>query len=104
MRDQRRAFLRNLAGSFVLEGKIKTTEVRAKTIRSFVEKAITKGKRQELSTYRQLLRKFPKNAARKIFYELAPKYKHRSGGYTRITKLGPRASDGARMAILEFVA
>lgn len=102
-RDQRKAFLRALAGQFISHGKIKTTEARAKELRGIVERAITKGKAQNLQAERHLLRVLPKLSAKKVMSELSLKHKTRPGGYTRIVKLGPRSSDGARMVVLEFV-
>ena len=102
-RDQRKAFLRALASNLILHGKIKTTEARAKELRKIVERAVTKGKAQNLQATRLLLRKFPALIVAKIMRELSLKHKLRPGGYTRIVKLGPRQSDGARMAIIEFV-
>lgn len=102
-RDQRKAFLRALAAHFILHGKIETTEARAKELRKIVERAVTKGKAQNLQAERHLLRMLPKSSVTKIMKELSLKHKLRPGGYTRIVKLGSRQSDGARMAMIEFV-
>lgn len=100
---QRRALLKSLARSLVLKEKIRTTEAKAKELRPFVEPLITRAKKGDLSAVRFLQRYFEKALAAKIVKELGPRYKERQGGYTRVIKLGPRKSDGARMAIIELV-
>lgn len=102
-KDQRRALLRSLASSLILEERIKTTESRAKATSKFVEKFITKAKTEDLSSRRELARIFSKEVAHKLIEEIAPRYKERKGGYTRVIKLAPRKSDGASRAILELV-
>jgi large subunit ribosomal protein L17 len=100
----RKALIKNLANSLILYEKIKTTEVKAKTLKPKVEKMITRAKLDNLHNRRELLKVLPtKNAVRKLFEILGPRYKDRKGGYLRITKLEPRKGDGARMAIIEFV-
>ncbi|MCK4781949.1 50S ribosomal protein L17 [Candidatus Parcubacteria bacterium] len=100
---QRKALLRALICAVVLEEKVKTTEIKAKEVSGFVEKYITKAKKGDLACRRLLARYLNKGAVKKIVDEIAPKYKGRKGGYTRIIKLGPRKSDGAKMAIIELV-
>ena len=102
-RNQRIALLKSLAHSLALKGKIKTTEPKAKALRPFMEKLVTLGKKQTLASRRILTSRVGEMAAKKIAGELAETYKERLGGYTRITKLGPRASDASPMAIIEFV-
>ena len=103
-RNQRKALLKSLALSLITHGKIKTTEVRAKELRPFVEKLITKGKNDTLARRRSIIARLGNKAGgSRIVREIAPKYKTRSGGYTRITKLPQRKSDGSRMAVIEFV-
>ena len=102
-RDQRKALLRELSRALLLNEKIKTTEAKAKELSKFIEKFITKAKRGDLSSKRLLLRFFSKEIVKKLVVEIAPRYKKRKGGYTRIIKLGPRESDGAKMAIIELV-
>jgi len=102
-RKQRKALLRSLARALFLKEKIKTTEAKAKEVRPFAEKLITKAKKGDLSSRRILLRYFSKDLVKKLVDEIGPRYKERKGGYTRIIKLGPRQSDGARMAIIELV-
>lgn len=102
--DQRKAMLRNLVTSFLENGRIETTETRAKETQSLAEKMITLGKKNTLHTRRQALEFITKeDVVTKVFSEIAPKYADRNGGYTRIYKLGPRRGDSAPMAILELV-
>ena len=101
---QRKALINNLANSLILYERIKTTEIKAKSLKPKLEKMITRAKVDSLHNRRQLLKVLPtKNAVRKLFEVLGPKYKNRQGGYLRITKLEPRKGDGAKMAIIEFV-
>ncbi len=102
-RDQRKALLKSLATSLFLHEKIKTTEAKAKEISGFVERFITKAKKGDLSSIRFLNRFFSKKIIEKLIKDIAPRYKERKGGYTRIIKLGQRKSDGAKMAIIELV-
>jgi len=102
-KNQRKALLRSLAYSLTLKGKIKTTEAKAKELRPYIEKLITLGKKQTLASRRLLESRVGSGAAKKIANELALTYKERAGGYTRITKTGPRITDASPMAIIEFV-
>lgn len=102
-RNQRAALLKSLAHSLALNGKIKTTEPKAKSLRPYMEKLVTLGKKQTLASRRLLESRVGSLAARKITGELSKTYKDRAGGYTRITKIGPRTSDASPMAIIEFV-
>jgi len=102
-RDQRRALLKSLASALLLKEKIKTTEAKAKEVASFVEKQITRAKAGSLSSRRLLTRDFSPEIVKKLVNEIAPRYKERKGGYTRIIKLGPRKSNGAKMAIIELI-
>ncbi|OGZ83923.1 MAG: 50S ribosomal protein L17 [Candidatus Staskawiczbacteria bacterium RIFOXYC1_FULL_38_18] len=99
----RKALIRTLVNSFFLHGKIKTTEAKAKELRPVAEKMITRAKINTIANQRLLAQKLTPAMVKKIFAEIAPQYKDRQGGYTRITKLGPRNSDSARMAIIELV-
>lgn len=101
--DQRKALFRSLARELFLKEKIKTTEAKAREVSRFVEKQISRAKIGDLSSRRLLAENFSSEIVKKLVNEIAPKYKDRKGGYTRIIKLGPRKSDGARMAIIEFV-
>lgn len=101
--NQRAALLKSLARSLVLEGRINTTEAKAKEIRPIVEKLVTRGKIPSLSNRRMLIAQLgdEKTAAKLI--ETAEGYKERAGGYLRITKMGPRKGDASKMAVIEFV-
>ena len=102
-KNQRVALLRSLAYSLTLKGKIKTTEPKAKELRPYMEKLVTLGKKQTIASRRTLESRVGAKAAKKIAGELSVAYKERAGGYTRITKLGPRATDASPMAVIEFV-
>ncbi|MCD6193155.1 MAG: 50S ribosomal protein L17 [Candidatus Aminicenantes bacterium] len=100
----RMALLRNLVTSFLEKERVRTTLAKAKAARPLAEKMITLGKKDTLHARRQALRFiYKKEVVRKLFNELGPRFSERPGGYTRIIKLGPRAGDGAEMAILEMV-
>ena len=101
----RRSMLANLTKDVIIKERIETTETRAKEVRKFVDKMITYGKNGSLVSRRQALA-FLQNdteAVKKVFDELAPRYKDRNGGYTRILKVTERRGDDALMVILELV-
>ncbi len=101
----RRSMLANLTKDLIMNGKIVTTETRAKEVRKFVDKMITYGKNGDLISRRKALA-FLQNdtaAVNKLFDELAPKYATRNGGYTRVLKLDERDGDNALMAVIELV-
>lgn len=100
---RKKALLRNLASAFILKERIKTTEAKAKELRSSVEKSITIAKKQNLSARRLLRKKFSELVTKKLVDDLSKRYQNRSGGYTRILKLGLRFGDAAKMAIIELV-
>ena len=100
----RKAMLRNLVTDLLREGRIQTTEHRAKEARRQAEKMITLGKRGDLHTRRQAMAYiYDESVVTKLFEEIAPKYADRQGGYTRILKLGPRQGDNAEVVFLELV-
>ncbi len=100
----RLALYRNLVADLFRHGKLVTTEAKAKEIRSLAEKMVTLGKENTLASRRRALALITDKAlVDKIFTEVAPRYKERSGGYTRLLKLGPRPGDGAPTAKLELV-
>jgi large subunit ribosomal protein L17 len=102
--EQRLALLRNLATSLIEQGAIETTEAKAKELRPFVEKLITKARTGTLHARRLAGKHVQKrDAADKLFQELGPKFAKRAGGYTRILKTGHRKGDGAEMARIELV-
>jgi ribosomal protein L17 len=103
-KNQRNALLKSLARSLVLQQKIRTTEAKAKELRPYVEKLVTLGKSETLASRRLLVARVGEDAARKLTVGgLAASYKGRAGGYTRITKMIQRKTDGAPMAVIEFV-
>jgi large subunit ribosomal protein L17 len=103
VRKTRKALLNSLARSLILHEKIKTTEAKAKELRPFVEKLVTKSKMQTVTARRAAIGKIGKVAAKKLFGDISKKYENRKGGYSRITKIQGRLSDGSKMAIIEFV-
>ena len=102
-KNQRNALVKTLAVSLIRYEKITTTEIKAKVLKPFVEKLITKGKEGDLSAQKLIASKIGPVSATKILKVLSPKYKERAGGYLRITKLQTRLSDASKMAQIEFV-
>ena len=98
----RKALMKSLASSFFMLGKIKTTEAKAKELRPYAEKFITRAKNPSLANQRILRQYFTGDVLKKVL-EYGKKYESRAGGYSRITKLGARKSDSAKMAIIEMV-
>lgn len=102
--SHQRKILSNLAAALIKEERVTTTAARAKVLRPYVEKMVTKARRGDLHARRLVLRKIQDNdVVTKLFDDVGPRYEDRDGGYTRIVKLGPRRGDGAEMAIIEFV-
>ena len=100
----RTAMLRAMVTFLFENGKIETTVTRAKEVSSMAEKMITIAKKNDLHNKRQVMAFITKeDVATKLFKEIAPKYADRNGGYTRITKIGPRRGDAAEMAIIELI-
>ena len=100
----RRALLMNLACQLIVYKKIKTTDAKAKELRSYIEPLITLAKKNSLHSRRLVIKKIPKkNIVRTLFEEIAPVFSDRPGGYTRITKLGYRDNDRAPVSVIEFV-
>jgi large subunit ribosomal protein L17 len=100
----RKSVLRNLSTSLLLSGRIETTEAKAKEVRKIVEKYITMAKKDDLNTRKKAYGfLFKKEAVQKLFEMADKEYADRSGGYTRISKVGQRRGDGAQIAILELV-
>lgn len=96
--------LSNLAVSLIEHKRIKTTHARAKELRRFIEPLITFAKKGDLHSRRQVLRKVKhKEAVQLLFNDIAPAYKDRNGGYTRIIKLGFRDNDRAKVSMIELV-
>ena len=102
--SNRRALLMNLASQLVMHKRIKTTDAKAKELRSYIEPLITLAKKNDLHSRRMVIKKLPhKNIVKLLFKEIAPRYVERPGGYTRIIKLGYRDNDRAPVSIIEFV-
>lgn len=100
----RQALVRNLIQDLILKEKIKTTLIKAKTIRPLAEKLITRAKKSTPAGLRQIEAFFySSEAAKKIIEEIGPRFASRPGGYTRIVKLGPRKEDAAEEALIELV-
>ena len=104
-KNVRRALLKGLALSLIKREKILTTEAKAKEIRPYVEKLVTQAKTNTVATKRLVLAKLynREEETAKLYTTLAPRYATRAGGYTRITKMPARKSDGSKMAYIEFV-
>ena len=100
----RRALFMNLASQIITYKRIKTTDAKAKDLRTFLEPLITLAKKNDLHSRRMVIRKLPNKAIVKTLYnEIVPIYADRKGGYTRIVKLGYRDNDRAPVSIIEFV-
>ena len=100
---QRRALLRSMTVSLLLKKRITTTLAKAKELRPYAEKIITKGKDGDINNLRLVKKELPKEAVKELFKVIGLKVKNRNGGYTRIYKLSPRKSDAAKMAMIELV-
>jgi large subunit ribosomal protein L17 len=103
VRKVRKALLNSLARSLVLHGKIETTEPKAKELRPFIEKLITRGKIKAVANIRIISAKIGPRAGKILTETISKKYENKNGGYTRITKSKKRLSDGSKMAIIEFI-
>ncbi|MEV0405312.1 50S ribosomal protein L17 [Actinoallomurus sp. NPDC050550] len=102
--SHQRLILANLATALFEHGRITTTEAKARRLRPLAEKLITKAKRGDLAARRQVLTVVKdKGVVHTLFTEIGPRFENRPGGYTRITKLGPRKGDNAPMALIELV-
>lgn len=104
-RNQRIALVRSLAEALILKERILTTEARAKELRAIVEPMITKAKKPTLAVRRALIAELGnrERVAKKLIDTLAPRFAERKGGYTRITKVFQKSSDGRKKALIEFV-
>lgn len=103
--SHRKSLMRNLAIELIDHGKIRTTQAKAKALRPFVEKLVTSAKEDTVQNRRNVLSKLDNKAAMtKLFTEVAPKFKERNGGYTRIIKLADgRVGDASKMGYISFV-
>lgn len=103
-KESREMMLKNLASSVLIYEKIKTTEAKAKAVKSLIEKLITRSKKGDLNARKKLIQFLPqKKAVEKTMDILGERYKERKGGYTRIIKIGNREGDGAKIVQLELV-
>jgi large subunit ribosomal protein L17 len=102
--SHRKALYANLAGALIEHGRIKTTVTKAKAVRPIAEQMITLGRRGDLHARRQAMAYLrSQEVVHKLFAEVAPRFKTRAGGYSRIVRIGPRLGDAAEMAYLELV-
>jgi large subunit ribosomal protein L17 len=102
--DHRSMMLRNMVTSLFKHGKIITTEAKAKEVRPIAEKMITLAKKNDLAARRLVLAELlDETTVKNLFDKIAPEYKDRNGGYTRIVKIGPRQGDSSLMVVLELV-
>ena len=102
--DHQRLMLSTLAKQLFIHEGVNTTEAKAKMLRPYAEKLITKAKKGDLAARREVLKDIPdRDVVAVLFHEIAPRFTERQGGYTRIMKLGPRRGDGAPMARIELV-
>ncbi len=101
-RNQRKALNKALATALIDNGKIKTTQAKAKALSTFADKLVTQALKNNLSSRKFLSQFIGDKAVKKLVSEISPKLKERKGGYTRVIKLGQRKSDGAPMALIEF--
>lgn len=102
--DQRQALLKGLVGALVRSEAIETTEAKAKAVKGLIETLVTKARRATLSDVRQIEEVIvDKDLVHKLVHDLAPRFKSRPGGYTRLIKLGNRTGDNAPMVRMEFV-
>lgn len=103
----RLALMRSLALALIKEEHIKTTEARAKELRPFIEKLITRGRKGDMASRRLLISRLGgsrgEEGAKKIIEDFATRYQSRAGGYTRVLKLPRRRGDASKMAVIEFV-
>lgn len=100
-----RLLLNGLAAQLFVHERINTTEAKAKAVRPVAEKLITFAKKGDVAARREVLKQIPdRDIVHKLFSDIGPRYAERSGGYTRILKLGPRRGDAAPMARIELVA
>ncbi len=109
--DQRKAMLRDLVSQLIIHERIETTEKKAKELSRLIDRMITLGKENTLAARRRAAETVrfittddkQQNALQKLFEDIAPRFKERQGGYTRIMKLGPRRGDATEMVVIEFV-
>lgn len=105
VKRQREALLRGLGRSLVLHERLETTEAKAKELRPFIEKLVTKAGSGDVAARRLIRQRLGEEneIVKKLVDDIAPRYKERAGGYTRITKMPRRTGDASKMAVIEFV-
>jgi large subunit ribosomal protein L17 len=101
--QQRKALLKTMASALILKERIFTTEIKAKKLRSFVEKVISRSKEDKLVNRRLLFKIFSPRIVDRLFKEIGPRYRGCAGGYTRIIKSGSRKADAAKMVLIELI-
>ncbi|MBC8198333.1 MAG: 50S ribosomal protein L17 [Candidatus Marinimicrobia bacterium] len=105
--SHRKALMMNMASSLVLHKRIRTTDAKAKELRGYVERLVTYAKKESVHGRRLIQKKLPGSLGKKIanilIHDIAPEFKERNGGYTRIIKLGNRKNDNASVSLIEFV-
>lgn len=105
MKNKRKALFKALATALVEHGRIRTTIARAESLSSLIENLIAKTARGDLASRRLIGHYLGSEAAKKLLADIAPKYKEKNtGGHTKVLRLGRRMSDGAEMAIIEFIS
>lgn len=102
-KNQRNALYKALATALIDHGKIKTTVAKAKSLSQYADKLVTKAKKDTVASRQQVRQELGEKATVKLFSDVAPKFKDKNGGYTKVLKLGRRLSDGAPMAQVEFI-
>ena len=101
-KDARRALFRNLVGQLIARGRVKTTIAKAKAIKPFIDKLVTKAKRASLASRREIVASLPKEAGLRLVDTIVPQFKNRTSGFSRIVRLGERRGDNAELVLLEW--
>ncbi len=102
VRKTRKALYKALATALIEHGKIKTTTSKAKSLSQFTDRLVSKAKKGDIASGRLIRQYVGEKATKKLMTDIGPKFKDRTGGYTKVLRLGRRASDGAEMAQIEF--
>lgn len=103
-RGTRAALLRSLATALIEHGRIVTTKTRAKTLSAYIEKFITRARKNDLASRRLISVTFDPKTVKKLIGEIAPRFTDRKGGYTRVISMERRVSDSSPMALVEFIS
>ena len=101
---QRKALYKALATALIDNGRIQTTQAKAKSLSSFADRLVNRAKKGDLASRRLLLTHVGKVAVDKLMKDIGPRFKERNGGYTRVIRMGRRTSDGSPMALIEFTS